>query len=151
LNSELPKVSGHKEYVLDMKWNPFDDDMLATCSEDGSIRLWNFDTEPQRNIEADAALVSLEEHQRRCTQIMWHPVASSILMSVSQEPEIRIWNLDDGTCYLKIKCASAVFACEFSSRGDKIIASSKDKMFRIYSARGENKGELLMVSILFFY
>lgn len=33
--------AGHCETIFDMKFNPADKSMLATCSFDGSIRIWN--------------------------------------------------------------------------------------------------------------
>lgn len=32
-----PKVSGHRGNVLDIKWNPFDDFCIASCSEDNTV------------------------------------------------------------------------------------------------------------------
>lgn len=32
-----PKVSGHRGNVLDIKWNPFDDFCIASCSEDATV------------------------------------------------------------------------------------------------------------------
>ena len=33
-------LSGHSGNVLDFDWNPFDDSMLATASEDTTIKIW---------------------------------------------------------------------------------------------------------------
>ncbi len=32
-----PKVCGHSGPVLDVKWNPFDDYMIASCSDDATV------------------------------------------------------------------------------------------------------------------
>lgn len=32
-----PKVCGHQGNVLDIKWNPFIDNIIASCSEDSSV------------------------------------------------------------------------------------------------------------------
>ncbi len=32
-----PKVSGHRGNVLDIKWNPFNDFCIASCSEDTTV------------------------------------------------------------------------------------------------------------------
>ena len=45
--------------------------MLATCSEDGSIKVWEFsDQGPETNWDDEKALVNLEYHQKRCIQIV---------------------------------------------------------------------------------
>lgn len=33
-----PRVSGHRGNVLDVKWNPFNDYIIASCSEDSTVR-----------------------------------------------------------------------------------------------------------------
>lgn len=141
LGTDLPKINAHKEYVLDLKWSPFDDHMLASCSEDGSIRLWQVgDHGLLVNVEKESALLSLEYHERRCVQISWHPIAANVLLSVSQEPKICIWNLDEGTAEVEIgNIGCIVYNADWSSKGDKIVASCKDKTFKIYDARTGDK------------
>lgn len=140
LDANVPKVTGHKEYVLDLRWNPFNDNMLATCSEDGSIKIWSFpDTGPLMNWDMDKSLVSFEYHQKRCVQISWHPFASNVLMSVSQEPKICIWNLDEGECQAEIECSSVIYNAEWSAKGDRIVASFKDKTFKVFDARSADE------------
>lgn len=42
LDPHYPKVCGHRGNVLDIKWNPFDDFEIASCSEDTmvSVSAW---------------------------------------------------------------------------------------------------------------
>lgn len=37
-----PRVCGHRGWVLDIKWNPFDDHCIASCSEDCTVRILEF-------------------------------------------------------------------------------------------------------------
>lgn len=36
----VSKVSGHSRPVTDIKWNPFNDNIIASGSEDCTIKLW---------------------------------------------------------------------------------------------------------------
>ena len=36
----LLQVSGHSRPVLDIKWNPFNDNIIASASEDCTVKLW---------------------------------------------------------------------------------------------------------------
>ena len=38
----LQRLEGHRGMVYAAKWNAFQS-VLASCSDDGSVRLWNFD------------------------------------------------------------------------------------------------------------
>lgn len=139
----LPKVSAHKEYILDLQWNPFNDNMLATCSEDGSIKIWEIpDIGVLVNMDDSKALLSLDYHERRCIQIEWHPIASNVLLSVSQEPKVCVWNLDEGVAEVEIEChPDIIWNAAWSGKGDKIVTSCKDKKLRIFDARS---GDLLV-------
>jgi len=136
LEANLPKISAHKEYVLDFQWNPYNDHMIASCSEDGSIRIWDI---PEggliTNMEQNDALLTLDYHERRCVQIAWHPVASNIMLSVSQDPKVCVWNLDEGEVVTEIDNSAIIWNAAWSMKGDKIVTSCKDKKFRIFNAR----------------
>lgn len=137
LDVDTPKISAHREYILDLQWNPFNDNMIATCSEDGSIRVWEIpDGGLHVSWDMDKSELALEYHERRCVQIQWHPIASNVLLSVSQEPKICIWNLDDGTAEVEIDShPDFIWNASWSMKGDKIVTSCKDKKFRIFNAR----------------
>ena len=127
-----------------MQWNPYNDNMIASCSEDGSIRLWEIpNSGVLTNTESDKALVSLELHEKRCVQISWHPIASNVLLSVSQDPKVCVWNLDDGVAEVEISHPDVIWNACWSMKGDKIATSCKDKKLRVYDAR---TGNLLVVS-----
>ena len=131
-----------------MAWNPFDDNIIASCAEDGSIKIWQI---PDKGLFTNLteSLLTFEYHQKRCTQVTWHPSAANILMSVSQDPSIIVWNLDDGSAVCEIDChPDVVYNASFNKDGSKIVTSCKDKKFRIIDARS---GEVLKVSITFHW
>jgi len=139
LEPDVAKISAHKEYVLDLQWSPYNDHFIASCSEDGSIKIWEIpEGGIHSNWDMDKALLALDYHERRCVQIAWHPIASNVLLSVSQEPKICIWNLDEGVAEVEIHSPDIIWNASWSMKGDKIVTSCKDKKFRIYDARSGN-------------
>ena len=141
LPSDIPKIDAHQAYVLDLQWNPYDDNMIASCSEDGKIKIWNIkDVGLITNTEE--SLICLDHHQKRCVQLAWHPAANNILMSVSQDPQVVVWNLYQGDAVKIIDgFPDIIWNAAWSSKGDKIVTSCNDKKFRIHNAR---TGELLI-------
>jgi len=130
-----PKVCAHEQDVLDLAWSPFNDQIIASSSEDGTIKIWEI---PEGGLLTNltSPLLTFDYHQRRCSNIQWHPVASNVLMSVSQDPSIVVWNLEDGSAVCEIDChPDIVFNAEFSRNGDKIVTVCKDKKIRIIDAR----------------
>ena len=80
LDRETALVSGHKSPVLDIAWCPHNDNLIASCSEDCTVKVWFIPdgglTDTLREPVAD-----LIGHQRRVGQIAWHPSAQNILAS----------------------------------------------------------------------
>jgi len=40
LEADVPLIKGHAGPVVDFEFSPFNDSLLATASEDGTIKLW---------------------------------------------------------------------------------------------------------------
>uniref|UniRef100_A0A3B3TBM3 Coronin n=1 Tax=Paramormyrops kingsleyae TaxID=1676925 RepID=A0A3B3TBM3_9TELE len=80
LDPHYPKVCGHQGNVLDIKWNPFIENIVASCSEDSSVRIWEI---PEGGLKRNMteAVLELYGHSRRVGLIEWHPTTSGILFS----------------------------------------------------------------------
>ena len=39
-NILLDKLSGHNDIINSIVWNPIRNDMFASCSDDGTVRIW---------------------------------------------------------------------------------------------------------------
>lgn len=80
VDREAPLVSGHKAAVLDIAWCPHHDNIIASASEDCTVKVWQIPdgglTETMRQPSAD-----LLAHQRRVGQVVWHPSAQNVLLS----------------------------------------------------------------------
>ena len=73
-------VTGHKGAVLDIAWCPFNDNVIASASEDGIVRVWSI---PDGGLTRSLVepVVELCGHQRKAGIILWHPSANNILLS----------------------------------------------------------------------
>ena len=56
------KVTGHEGPVLDVRWNPFNDNIIASASEDCTVKLWYI---PDGGLHEDLTeyLVKLQGHR----------------------------------------------------------------------------------------
>lgn len=68
MDLNYPKVTGHKGPVLDVQFNPFDDNEIASASDDCSIKIWTIpDGGFTTNMEE--AKVALDGHGKKvCTR-----------------------------------------------------------------------------------
>ena len=80
VDRDCPLVSGHSAAVMDIKWDPHDDNVIASASEDCTVRLWNI---PDEGLDAPLtdAVVVLHGHQKRVNLIEFHPTAKDVLLS----------------------------------------------------------------------
>ena len=80
IDRDAPLVTGHRAAVLDIQWCPHNDDVIASASEDCTVKIWQI---PHiglyRNL--DEPVVDLVAHQRRVGLVMWHPTAQNVLLS----------------------------------------------------------------------
>uniref|UniRef100_A0A3B3I0L8 Coronin n=1 Tax=Oryzias latipes TaxID=8090 RepID=A0A3B3I0L8_ORYLA len=135
LDSHQPKVCGHQGNVLDIKWNPFFENIIASCSEDTSVRVWEIpDSGLRRNMTE--AVMELYGHSRRVGLIEWHPTTSGILFSAGYDYKILIWNLEIGEPVKMIDChTDVILSMSFNTDGSLLATSCKDKKLRVIEPR----------------
>ncbi|XP_028297553.1 coronin-2B [Gouania willdenowi] len=135
LDSHQPKVCGHQGNVLNIKWNPFFENIIASCSEDTSVRVWEIPEGGLRRNMTEAVL-ELYGHSRRVGLIEWHPTSSSILFSAGYDYKILIWNLEIGEPVKMIDChTDVILSMTFNTDGSLLATSCKDKKLRVIEPR----------------
>lgn len=138
-----PKVSGHRGNVLDIKWNPFNDYCIASCSEDSTVKVWEI---PPHGVlkNLTTAWKELQGHSRRVGLIEWHPTANNILLSTGYDYQVMIWNLDSPEQVIKnpVRTISlhpdVVLSMSFSTDGSLLATTCKDKKVRLIEPRSGN-------------
>jgi coronin-1B/1C/6 len=149
-------VAGHKGAVLDIKWCPFNDNIIASCSEDCTIKIWNI---PDDRVDfllnwtkaKDGGLigksnltdpvVDLHGHQKKVMYVHWHPTAANILLSASADNHIVIWNCGMSQALVDIDCHPNLIQCiSWNYDGSRFVTSCKDGQIRIINPRS---GEVL--------
>ena len=77
---DAPFVGGHKSAVLDIQWSPHDDNIIASASDDCTVKVWRIpDSGLVTNMTEPVA--DLYGHQKRVGFVQWHPTASDVLVS----------------------------------------------------------------------
>lgn len=82
---DAPLVAGHTGSVLDIQWCPHNDDLIASGSEDCTVKVWQIPEGgllPKTNLTTPVA--DLVCHQRRVGLVVWHPTAEHVLLSAGK-------------------------------------------------------------------
>lgn len=138
IDVSYPLVAGHRGPVLDIAWCPFNDNVIASGSEDGIVRVWQI---PDGGLVRPLVdpIVELIAHQRRAGLVLWHPSANNVLLSAGADCKIYIWNVGTGEILSQIDHPDIIFSCCWNWEGNRLVTTCKDKKIRIYDPRS---GEL---------
>ena len=63
LDPNIPMIKGHTGAILDFDFYPFDDNLIATASEDTTIKLWGIPQDFKEDLISP--LVSLDSHSKK--------------------------------------------------------------------------------------
>lgn len=135
-NADMPIVGGHSAAVLDFDFNPFHDQILASASEDQTIKIWGI---PEGGLTANLndPLVDLHGHGKKVTLLRFHPTASNVLASTSADLTVKLWDIEKGCeiCSLDTDHDQLIQDVVWDHTGTTYTTSSKDKHVRIIDAR----------------
>ncbi|XP_051515087.1 coronin-2A [Myxocyprinus asiaticus] len=135
-----PCVCGHSARVLDVKWDPFNDQRIASCSEDCTVKVWQI---PPDGLKENLLLPSkdLIAHKCRVSIIEWHPTAKDLLISSAYDYKVLVWRLDTAGVVVEmpvceINTHSDLVVClSISADGSVFATVSKDKKIRVIEPR----------------
>jgi len=125
-----------KEPFLDLDFNPFNDDILATSSEDTKINIWNIAGGFEGH-KSDVAQV-LSGHTKKVGTIKWHPVAENVIASSATDYVVKVWDVETGKGVCRVDGHTAIIqSCEWNYDGSRLVTNAKDKQVRILDPRGQ--------------
>uniref|UniRef100_A0A9J7Y683 Coronin n=1 Tax=Cyprinus carpio carpio TaxID=630221 RepID=A0A9J7Y683_CYPCA len=124
-----PRVSGHRGNVLDIKWNPFNDFCIASCSEDTTVKIWDI---PEHGVLKNITVPrkELQGHSRRVGLIEWHPTANNIIFSTGYDYQVIKNPLRSISVH-----SDVVLSMSFNTDGSRLATSCKDKKIRVFDPR----------------
>ncbi|XP_071480656.1 coronin-6-like [Diadema antillarum] len=135
LDANYPQVMGHQAAVLDLAWSPFNDNLIASCDDNGVIKLWQIPdgglTEPMT--EKDE-LMAEQVHQKRVSAIKFHPTVENVLLTAGVDGKICIWDLDSNEILKEFATSSVVQDICWNYDGSRIGYVCKDKKVRVHNA-----------------
>jgi len=134
-HDNVPLWTGHKGPVLDLDFNPFNDNMFATASEDCFSKIWVIPEEGIKDHVEDAAQ-TLKGHKRKVGSIRFNPTAENVVATAGQDYDVKIWDVQTGDCKLTVAGhAGIIQSMEWNYDGATMITYCKDRKLRIVDPR----------------
>ncbi|CCE78285.1 Piso0_000905 [Millerozyma farinosa CBS 7064] len=140
-------IEGHESEIKSVAWN-YQGNLLASCSRDKTIWIW--ETDPETLEEFDCIAV-LNDHSQDIKHVTWHPT-QNLLASSSYDDTIRLYKQDedddewacvgilnghDGTVW----CSSFEHPSAPGSIEERVrlVSASDDKTVRIWSSTSKEE------------
>lgn len=137
-NPPVTKIKGHTGTIQDLAFSPFYESILASGSEDMTIRIWDVPSDPPPGHELKDPLAILSGAEKKIIATEWNPVADFILASGCFDGTVALWNVDAAALSSSISLSDAVLSVKWSNSGDKLASTSKDKSLNIIDPRAKN-------------
>ncbi|KAF5024001.1 hypothetical protein F66182_3947 [Fusarium sp. NRRL 66182] len=142
LPDQIPLFRGHTAAVLDTDWNPFNDNIIASASDDGKVFIWEvpqgFSLHTDAEEITDVAPVSkLAGHPRKVGQVLFNPAAENILVSASGDFTVKVWDINTGQSPLTLRHTDIVQSLSWNASGSMLVTTSRDKKIRVWDVRQE--------------
>ena len=135
LQPSIPVLAGHSAAVMDFEFNPFHEHIIATGSEDTTVKVWGI---PEAGLTETITepLVDMHGHGKKVTLLRAHPAASNVLASMSADHVVKIWDLEAGKEMLNNAAHDNILHdIAWDYMGKNYATSCKDKSLRIFDAR----------------
>ena len=135
--ADMPVVAGHTAPVLDFDFNPFDDCILASASEDQTVKIWRI---PEEGLTGNMnePVGDLRSHDKKVILLRFHPTASNVLASVSADQAVKVWDIEKQKEVYNLPSETheePIHDLVWDHIGRTYITSSKDKLVRIVDVR----------------
>ncbi|CDJ49705.1 Coronin, related [Eimeria brunetti] len=137
-NPPVTKIKGHTGSIQDLAFSPFYESILASGSEDMTIRIWDVPSDPPAGHELKDPVAILTGSAKKVIATEWNPVADFILASGCFDGTVALWDVDSASLVSSVSLSDSVLSVKWSNSGDKLATTSKDKALSIIDPRSKN-------------
>lgn len=141
VKGDFPLIRGHTAIVTDIKFSPFNSGLLATSSDDGTVKLWSI---PEGGLTEDIReeTQKFTGHSKKAGLINFNPTVREVVATAGNDNDIFVWDITNAGDIFKIKTDDQAYNIEWNSNGSLLGAMHKDKKLRVYDVRASQQASL---------
>jgi coronin-1B/1C/6 len=130
--------TGHQNPVLDLAFNPYNDRILATVSEDCYGKVWQIPADGKFE-RIDTPAQSLKGHKRKVGALEWNGVAENVLATAGTDYDVKIWDVTTGQDKITVGGHGGIIqSINWNYTGTSLVTYCKDTHMRVVDPR-QNK------------
>lgn len=134
---------GHTATVLDTDFNPFNDNIIISGSDDTKIGLWKIPedysfhnyTDGDGNTKDVEPVALYSGHKRKVGHVQFHPTAENIAASSSLDYTVKLWDVETGSDKITLEHNDLVTSFAFNYNGNLLATTSRDRKLRVWDIR----------------
>ena len=134
VSDHIKLIRAHRDLTVDLKFSPFRSDLLATASEDCTVKLW---TIPQEGLQEDLTQETQKysEHKKKVSLINFNPNASDLIASAGVDNSVNVWNILTTENVNKLKTEDYPTSLEWNYNGSLLGITLRNKKALVYDPR----------------
>ncbi|KAJ8920742.1 hypothetical protein NQ315_004881 [Exocentrus adspersus] len=142
-NDELTQthsLRAHTRVITDLNWHKFDPNLLASCSADTFIHLWDI-RDPKRPTLSLSAIAE-------ASQVRWNKI-SPHLVATAHEGDIKIWDQRKGTAPVQYVAAhlAKIYGLDWSpTLENQICSSSQDNTVKFFDISNPRRSDYTLTT-----
>lgn len=126
VKSSFPLIRGHSAAVTDLKFSPFVNNLLASASEDGTVKIW---TIPENGLKEDMTGETqlFNGHTKKVSLLAFHPSVRDVIASVGSAQDLFVWNITNSEVLSKINLNEQAYNIDWNYLGSLAALMCKNK------------------------
>ncbi|CRG97141.1 coronin, putative [Plasmodium gallinaceum] len=134
-NPPVIKMKGHTANILDLSFNPCYSKIIASSSEDLTVRIWELPYEDENITEITNPACILKGHKKKVSIIDWNPMSYYILASTAFDSFLNIWDIENEKKAFQINMPKKLTSLKWNIRGNLLSGACLNKNLHIIDPR----------------
>ncbi|EAX89278.1 coronin, putative [Trichomonas vaginalis G3] len=127
---------GHTGGVLDVDFNPFNDNIIASAAEDATLRVWQIKFNGTDVEEQNESLAVMKGHSRRVQRLTWNPAVNNCIATFGAEKSVKVWDVSKASCVYTFKAGKYdLLDLNWNQNGNLLVYPMKDKKLHVLDIR----------------